>query len=39
MRSGREKAWKWAALLLAAGAAAAGGLGLGDAGGADHRPV
>ncbi len=25
MRSGREKAWKWAALLLAAGAAAAGG--------------
>lgn len=25
MRSGREKAWKWAAFLLAAGAAAAGG--------------
>lgn len=31
--------WKRAALLLAAGAAAAGGLCLGGTGGADHRLV
>lgn len=39
MRSGREKVWKRAALLLAARGRGGGGLCLGGTGGADHRLV